>query len=56
MDGDGDGVAAADARITIVEFADPVQPFTTLWQPTLEQLLETGACGPVRRSNLPEKY
>jgi hypothetical protein len=37
---DGPSLGAKDARITIVEFADLTQPFTALWQPTLERLLE----------------
>lgn len=37
---DGPSLGPKDARITIVEFADLTQPFTALWQPTLEKLLE----------------
>lgn len=37
---DGPSLGPADAPITVVEFSDLSQPFTSMWQPTLEQLVE----------------
>jgi predicted DsbA family dithiol-disulfide isomerase len=36
---DGPTLGPSDAKLTLVEFADLTQPFTSLWQPTLERLV-----------------
>jgi len=37
---DGPSLGPADAPITVVEFADLTQSFTSMWQPTLERLFD----------------
>lgn len=37
---DGPALGPSDARITVVEFADLTISFTSIWQPTLERLLD----------------